>query len=216
MHLWKRSRKVPVLSPIEGYNLWAPSYGKVSNPIKTLSDQFIEKAMPDLERKSFLDCGCGTGKFCSMARKAGASFICGIDISPAMIKIAKANCQEAEYRCSDIAKLTLKKECYDVVLSALVIAHMQNVESVLIKLTETLKKGGHLIVTDFHPFLTAMNSKRTFKDERTGRLYEIRHYLHNLEAYFRVFDQLDMEVETFEEPQYNNQPAIFGVRARKK
>ncbi len=216
MRFWKRSHDVPLLAPVDGYNLWAHSYNSVSNPIKNLSDRFIETTMPDLKGKDFLDCGCGTGRFCSFARDAGAASITGIDISKAMIELARARCPTAEYFCEDIIRLNLREDSYDVALAALVIAHVQDLESVLLKLTAALRRGGYLVVTDFHPEQTASNAKRTFKEESTGKVFEIQHYLHTIERYRHLLAKANMRLEILEEPTYNNQSVIFGMRAIKK
>jgi malonyl-CoA O-methyltransferase len=215
MNWWKREN-IEILSPLDGYNRWASTYQQESNPIKNLSDQLVEKLLPDIAGKSFLDSGCGTGKFITYAQKNKASRIVGIDLSPAMIEICRKVCPEADLTCDDINKAMIETNSFDVVVTALMMAHLENIQPAIESLLGAVKKGGTFIITDFHPYLTLLQSKRTFVDSATGKKFEIKHHLHLFEEYFHFFSQMNMEVERFEEPVFNNTPVIFGIRARKK
>jgi len=193
------------LSPLEGYNKWATTYHREDNPIKNLSDEFIKSELPDLKGKSVLDAGCGTGKICMMAVEGGASLVKGIDLSPKMIGEAKKNCPAAEFECADLSKVTL--ELYDVVVCGLVLGHIDALEPVLKKLIDSLRPGGHIILTDFHPYQTARKAKRTFKSgEKT---FEVKHTLHTLDEYFSLLSPV--RIAQFKEPMFNGNPVIFGI-----
>jgi malonyl-CoA O-methyltransferase len=211
----KRKKKIKTLSPLEGYNRWAASYQKESNPIKDLSDHFIEKFLPGVTGKAVLDFGCGTGKFCAVAEAQHASRILGIDISPAMIEVAKRQSSKTEFKCEDISGLSIDQHSFDVVICALVMGHLEKLTPALEKLVNGLKPGGVFILTDFHPYLTLLQSKRTFFDVSSREYFEVRHYLHLFEEYFSVFSKHSMTVEVLEEPKFNDAPVIFGIRARK-
>ena len=126
MSWWKTKKETPVLSPLDGYNLWASTYSKESNPIKNLSDALVEKFLPELKGKTILDAGCGTGKFCSLAENQNAMKVVGIDLSQAMIDEAKSVCSKTEFRCLDISKATIEQSHYDVVLCVLVMGHLES------------------------------------------------------------------------------------------
>jgi malonyl-CoA O-methyltransferase len=213
---WLKAKKeVPVLTALEGYNLWASTYNNESNPIKNLSDNLVEKFLPDLTDKVVLDAGCGTGKFCRLAEKNKASKIVGIDLSPAMIKEALVNCRSAEFICSEISTAPITESHYDVIICALVLGHIADLNAALGNLLQGLKCGGSIIITDFHPFLTLARSKRTFKDKSSGKTYEVQHYLHMFTDYFECFRNYNVRIENFEEPLFQKSPVVFGVRAVK-
>jgi malonyl-CoA O-methyltransferase len=215
MNLFRRKKPPEVLSPLEGYNRWAASYARESNPIKNFSDQLITKYLPDLSRKSVLDIGCGTGKFCMLAESQAAASVHGIDLSPEMIQHAATACKYATLTAGDISSIALEPAKYDVVICSLVLAHIEVLDPTLEKILQSLTSNGVLALTDFHPFLTLSNSKRTFLDLSTGKKYEVQHYLHLFGEYFRIFHKQGMKVESFDEPLYNNTPAIFGIKAVK-
>lgn len=212
---WSATKIVKSLSPLEGYNLWAHTYNEESNPIKNLSDQMVEKFLPDLAGKNVLDAGCGSGKFCLIAEKNNASKILGIDLSPKMIELTRPHCLSSELRCDDISISPIEKNAYDVIICALVLGHIENLKPALSNLLTGLKKGGILIVTDFHPFLTLLKSKRTFKDTKSGETYEISHYLHLFEEYFKLFREYEAIVQELEEPLFNGSPVVFGMKVMK-
>ena len=210
-----KNKKVNVLSPLEGYNLWAKDYDNESNPVKSLSDETVIKLLPDLAGKSVLDAGCGPGKFCAYAENKKALHIVGIDQSPNMIEKARAACKIAEFICSDLRDAPIEKNSLDVIIAALVFGHIEDLPPVLEKLLHALKKGGVLIVSDFHPFLTLGQSKRTFRNPESGKIFEVRHYLHLFEEYFASFIKSQTVIEAFKEPLYKEIPVVFGIRVKK-
>lgn len=210
---WQKS--IPVLSPHEGYQRWAPHYSVESNPIKNLSNDTIQRFLPDLAGKSVLDAGCGAGYFCTIAQKARASRILGIDFSSHMLEEAKRNCPSGEFQRIDIANEAIQENDFDVVILALVLGHIQNINSTLSNLARVLRPGGTFILSDFHPSLTLKKAKRTFKDE-TGKLFEIQHHLHPLGEISETLLQSDVTLEELVEPVWNHEPVIYVIRAKKK
>jgi malonyl-CoA O-methyltransferase len=208
MSWWSRIKVLPVL---DGYNLWARTYHAESNPIKKMSDDFVAGQLPALKEKSVLDAGCGTGKFCVIAAEQGASFVKGIDLSPAMIEEAKKNCPTATFECADLAVATIETSRYDVIICGLVLGHIENTEPVLQKLSGALKTGGTMILTDFHPYQSMMKAKRTFKDTTSGKTFEVKHNIHKLDEYFTVLRNAGIGIKTFKEPLFEGKPVIFGI-----
>ena len=203
-----------MLSPREGYNRWAATYSKESNPIKNLSDKGILKLLPDVQNKIALDAGCGAGHFCKVLSDRGACKIIGVDFSSAMIETAKENCPTVEFRADDISIQFLEKESFDLIICALVLGHIIDIRPALENLAEALKKGGTLLISDFHPFLTLQHAKRTFKDA-SGGLFEIKHHLHLFQDIIQCLRQHHIVVETLEEPLWNDAPVIYVMKAKK-
>ena len=212
---WSNKKIVPLLSPREGYDRWAASYNTESNPIKNLSNELIGNLLPDVKNKSVLDAGCGTGYFCQWAHERNAAAITGIDFSPAMIELAKKNCPSAIFQCVDISSEPLMKEEFDIVIFALVLGHIQNIKPALGNLTAALKPGGTFVITDFHPYLTLRDAKRTFKDA-AGKLFEVQHYLHLFQDIIQTLHQNHMMLEILEEPVWNGEPVIYAIKAIKR
>lgn len=209
-------RKIKVLTPVEGYDRWAASYLVESNPIKTLSDELVERMLPPLTGKRVLDAGCGPGKYCLYAEKHNARTVSGIDLSAKMVEEARKTCRSANFTAGDLSELYLPDNSYDIVICALVLAHIQKLTPVLEKLIGAMDGGGTMVITDFHPFLTLMQAKRTFRDPSSGKQFEVRHYLHLFEEYLASFLAHGLTLEEWAEPEFNGTPAVFGVRVRKQ
>jgi len=209
------SRKTRKLNPLEGYNLWAQTYAKEANPIKKYSDELISTWLGDLKGKSVLDVGCGAGKFCQFARERGASKIVGTDLSPKMIDETKSHCPGAEFIVKDLSKETVSGQ-FDVVISALVLGHIANLDFALTNLTNNLVPDGVLLITDFHPFQTMKGAKRTFKDEKSNQNVEIEHHLHLFEKYFAILSKSNACIDELVEPKWKGEPVVFGMKIRKR
>src|SRR5687767_14651562 len=63
-------------------------------------DLAMEKLVP-FEGRTYLDVGCGSGRFCHAYARAGARHVLGVDFAPAMIEIADrlAKDFEVQDRC---------------------------------------------------------------------------------------------------------------------
>jgi malonyl-CoA O-methyltransferase len=207
---WPFKNPIPRVDPLEGYNLWASSYHHESNPIKKFSDQFILEHLPSIKGKTVLDAGCGAGKFCMKAEELKAKKIVGIDLSPEMISTSKKNCNYTEFITGDIASTNLAENEFDLVICALVLGHQETLNLSLAKLVKSLTANGLLLITDFHPYLTMNQSKRTFKGQ-DGKTYEIKHYLHHFEDYFECVKESNAMITSLKEPKYNESPVIFGM-----
>jgi malonyl-CoA O-methyltransferase len=202
------------LNPLEGYNLWARSYGNESNPIKNLSDELIKKWMVNVEGKSVLDAGCGVGKVCQLANVLRASQITGVDFSLPMVEEARKNCPKAEIKQLDLSTTKIKG-CYEYVICALVLGHIPNLDFALPNLLDNLAPEGILIITDFHPYLTLQGGRRTFTEKNSRKVFEVDHYLHLFEEYFKVIRASNADVMELAERLWQEQPAVFGMKIQK-
>jgi malonyl-CoA O-methyltransferase len=208
-------KTIPLLQPHEGYDLWAKTYSTESNPVKDASNDSIKKMLPSLKGLDILDAGCGAGYFCSIAEEGDAREITGLDFSAPMIEVAKKNCVRTKFIQGDISSIEFQPHSFDLVICALVVGHIQELNRALSNLTKPLKNGGLLLLSDFHPFLTITKKKRTFRDV-SGEVFEISHHLHLFQDYVNELAKLGMVVEELTESVWNGMPVVFSLKARKK
>lgn len=208
--LFQRKKK---LKPLDAYNLWARSYSNENNPIKNLSNNLIANWLNDAHDKTVLDAGCGAGELCKMALANGAQRITGVDFSEAMIKEAKKNLANFEFKCLDLAKEKIEGK-FDIVICALVLGHIHNLDFALTNLISNLSPNGSLLITDFHPFQSMKGAKRTFTDQRSKKMFEVEHYVHPLEEYFEIVKKTNALVAEWHEPKWQNEPVVFGMKIR--
>lgn len=95
----------------------------------------LEKLMPNLKGKTFLDVGCGSGLFSIAASALGAREVLGVDVDPECIAVSKKLVDEVykwdpkvrkdaiEFRTESILNENTKSQRYDIVYSWGVLHH---------------------------------------------------------------------------------------------
>jgi malonyl-CoA O-methyltransferase len=159
----------------EGYRLWAPTY-TAENAVSQLEATLVSEMTPPLAGLRLLDAGCGTGR---RLRACDAAVATGIDLSPEMIEIGRAELgPDARLLVGDLRALPLADAGFDIVWCRLVIGHLPECTKAYAELGRVTAPGGQAIVTDFHPAAHAAGHRRTFRDG--DAVHEVEHYVHAL------------------------------------
>ncbi|MBV4360421.1 arsenite methyltransferase [Pinibacter aurantiacus] len=102
-----------------------------------------------------IDLGSGAGNDCFVARKevGDSGKVIGIDFTPAMIDLARANADKlgynnVEFRQGDIEKMPVGGGIADVVVSNCVLNLVPNKDGVIKEIYRVLKTGGHFSISD--------------------------------------------------------------------
>ena len=102
-----------------------------------------------------LDLGSGAGfdAFLSAKKVGEKGKVIGVDMTPEMIKKAKANVikykyNNVEFKLGDIEKLPIEDNCIDVIISNCVINLAPNKDKVFQEAWRVLKKNGRIYVSD--------------------------------------------------------------------
>lgn len=79
-------------------------------PLRTYVEAHsVLKLVGDVTRQAWLDLACGTGAYTRELRRRGASRVLGVDLSPEMIRVARAAEHEqpsgVEYQVADVGAL---------------------------------------------------------------------------------------------------------------
>jgi SAM-dependent methyltransferase len=99
-------------------------------------------------RSSILEVGCGAGM--PTAKYLSTSHgVTGVDISPKMIDLARANVPSVHFIEADIMTADFPKENFDAIVSFYALSHIprQEHEALFYRLADWLKPGGLLLVT---------------------------------------------------------------------
>jgi SAM-dependent methyltransferase len=109
---------------------------------------YILKKVPRQCEKA-LEIGCGTGAFTRLLSKRARSVV-AVDLSPQMIRLARSRSvgyQNIEYVLGDITRLSLPEASYDCIVTIAALHHLP-LEATLVKIRNTLRHGGVLILQD--------------------------------------------------------------------
>ena len=123
------------------------------------------EALKELELNDtikILDVGCGTGYLAEKAaRELNNGLVCGVDVSPEMVKIAQRrvkHMQNVEVTVAEAEKLPYSKGMFDRVVSTLALHHFFDAQSVVKEMARVVKKDGRIIMGDVQiPPLRLMN-----------------------------------------------------------
>ena len=113
---------------------------------------FLMRHFP-LNCEQALEVGCGKGEFSRrLAKSAGR--VLALDLSPEMIRIARANSQHLpniEYQIADVMLYDWPSEHFDCIATIATLHHLP-LREVLLKMKDALKPGGVLLILDlFEP-----------------------------------------------------------------
>jgi malonyl-CoA O-methyltransferase len=151
----------------EAYRRWAPNYSD-ETAISALDEEFAKEMLSGLSRGRLLDVGCGIGR-----RIEGVPDAIGMDVSPEMVSMAKAN----NLIVGDVRDIPFASNSFDMVWCRLVLGHVKELAVAYRELHRVCKPGGFVFTTDFHKDAVRAGHRRTGTDE-DGNTFEIEHYVH--------------------------------------
>jgi ubiquinone/menaquinone biosynthesis C-methylase UbiE len=173
---------------VEAYDLWAESYdAQPGNLMLDLDEQLFSKLISGIgiDNKDVADIGCGTGRHWPRLLKGHPLGLTGFDVSPGMLEKLKLKFPQAEvHTITDNSFLTVKDAAFDVVVSTLTVAHIEDIEEALEAWCRILRPNSDIIITDFHPDALAFGGKRTFKHE--NKQVAVRNFVHPLSLIKKV------------------------------
>ncbi len=112
------------------------------------NEKIIEKILDNAGVKAnadILDVACGTGVLFPDYTKRNADSITAIDISPEMVKIAKAKYPEIEIICDDAEIYRFSKK-FDVIMIYNAFPHFPNPELLIRNLAKATKTNGRISI----------------------------------------------------------------------
>jgi malonyl-CoA O-methyltransferase len=217
---------------VEGYDIWASTYDGEHNPLIALEENITLDIIGDVRGQRVLDVGCGTGRYCESLAKRGASVV-GIDPSSKMLEYAKKkitpDCR-FELHLGRIEDTRFPGNHFNVVLFALTLGHVLEMEPVIREVSRIIKSKGRLIVSNLHPYWPISGHDYAEFFDGSGQEYRIPEYIHLFEEYWNLFRKFKFDVEDIKEPRiddelikgfpnlikYKGVPLALILRARKE
>ncbi len=133
----------------DGYLSWAESYDQPGNQLIDLEQPIVREILAGLDVGVVaLDVACGTGRHTAYLASLGHSII-AVDSSPDMLAVARARVPAGEFHCADLHDLPVGESSVDVLVCALALMHVPDLDVAFAEFVRVLKPGGHLVISDW-------------------------------------------------------------------
>jgi malonyl-CoA O-methyltransferase len=135
------------------YNRWSLTYDVQENMTRDLDAAVLPHIVPDLAGRRVVEAGCGTGKNSNwLAARCRA--LVALDFSEGMMALArrKVTADNVTWaRCDLNRPWPLAGETADLVIFNLVLEHIEALEPVFSEAGRTLRVGGQMVLSEYHP-----------------------------------------------------------------
>jgi SAM-dependent methyltransferase len=189
---------VDAIPTTEGYGSWAEFYDEPGNELLELEEPIVQEIIDGLPAGVALDAACGTGRHSAYLASRGHSVI-GVDSSPAMLERARAKVPGGEFHMADLHDLPWPDGHVDLVVCALALMHVPQIEPVLAEFARVLRPGGSLVISDWRPLI----GRRGFpvvKERPDGTLGYMPTWSRRTSEYLAAALPLGLHVRRCEEP----------------
>ena len=223
--------------PAEAYDLWSASYdAQPDNLMLALDEVMFGRLLgnTDIQNKAVADIGCGTGRHWNKLFENNPLSLTGFDVSEGMLARLKEKYPQANvYRITDDQFRNAPGAPYDVIVSTLTMAHIEDIHKALNAWCKLLKPKAEIIITDFHPKMLAFGGKRTFS--YNNQKMAVRNYVYHTHTIKNILQENGFTVMAEEEfsidetmkhyyekqnalpvyEQYKGFPVIYGIHLKR-
>jgi ubiquinone/menaquinone biosynthesis C-methylase UbiE len=162
------------------YNNWASQYDTNENKTRDLEAKALREILSNVNFKSCLEIGCGTGKNTEWLLKR-ADEITAVDLSEEMLSKAKEKIpsEKVDFLIADInSEWNFTNKSFDLVSFSLVLEHIEHLEPIFREVSKKLNQGGRVYIGELHPFKQYTGSKARFETE--AGLHIVQCYNHHI------------------------------------
>jgi len=192
---------------VEAYDLWSENYDSQPGNLMLDLDEILFSNLldtVDLKGKHVADIGCGTGRHWAKILNKLPESLTGFDVSPGMLNKLNEKFPAAKTQViTDNNFQAIEDGTFDVIISTLTVAHVENIEEALESWCRILKHTGDIIITDFHPDALSFGGKRTFRHHKTQ--IAVKNFVHSTIAIKRLLSRNDFYVVNEEERKIDEQ-----------
>ncbi len=162
----------PVVLPTrEGYDRWAEIYDGEGNPLISLEEPEVERALGPVEGLDVVDVGCGTGRH-ALALDARGARVTAVDFSEGMLARARQKAgpgSRIRFVQHDLARpLPVPDGSFDRVVCGLVVDHIRELAPFFRELRRVCVPQGFAVVSVMHPAMMLRGVQARFVDPVTG------------------------------------------------
>ncbi len=191
------------ISTRDGYDSWAPSYDEQLNQLLEIEQPIVREIVDGLPTGVALDAACGTGRHAVYLASLGHTVI-GVDSSPRMLARAREKVPQGQFHEADLEELPLADDSVDLVVCAIALVHLAEIEGPFREFARVLRPGGHLVVSDQRGLIGDIITPVVFDGpeygDAEGELGYLPAYAHPTSEYLAAALPLGFQVLRCEEP----------------
>jgi malonyl-CoA O-methyltransferase len=205
-----------VIPAATAYSLWAETYDGDPNPLLALEERIIEALFAPLDGRGMfaLDVACGTGRWLLKVLHRGVQFGVGLDLSSEMLAQAQGKGGiKDKLILADCAAMPIASHCSDLAVCSFAVGYIADLSRFAAELSRTVRGGGHLFVSDFHPSGHLRGWKRTFRHRET--VLEISSFRYSIPEICCAFEAEDFELLNQVEPCFGEEERHIFKQAGK-
>jgi 2-polyprenyl-3-methyl-5-hydroxy-6-metoxy-1,4-benzoquinol methylase len=200
-----------------GYDRWAASYDDDANPLPILEGTLVEQLLGEVRGLDVLDLGCGTGRHAISMASRGAR-LTAVDFSDRMLERAKQRRGGANiiFQICDLTKsLPFAAATFDLVLSALVLDHIADLDRFFHEVRQLCRPSGFVVVSTVHPAMLLRGVQARFRDPENGSEIRPKSYPHQMSDYVMAATRAGFVFDHLSEHSVGEELANRIERARK-
>ena len=206
------TRTVRPSRPTTGPRWRAPWWGSRDEPIASQQAQLeadaFARLLPAVEGSRVLVLGCGDGRGARILLERGADEVVAVEAGLAPLARRDAFHHPTLRRLAcDPMRLPFSTATFDVVVARRCLSRLPDLDAVLEELAAVLRPGGHLVVTDPHPFVL-LGSPRASRPQGSPSAHLPSDFLDG-------FGRWGLGLEALEEPRWAGSPRVMALRARR-
>ncbi|MGI8723562.1 MAG: class I SAM-dependent methyltransferase [Geodermatophilaceae bacterium] len=186
----------------DGYRGWAPFYDSPGNQLVDIEQPIVQQILADFPVGVALDAACGTGRHAAYLAELGHQVI-AVDSSPEMLAVARNKLPSLEFHEADLHQLPVPDQAVDVVVCALALTHVPDLECVLAEFARVLRPGGHLVISDSRGVIDGVGLPMLATDAEDRWVY-MPVWQRRASQYLAAALPLGFEVRRCEEPRRPN------------
>jgi len=205
-------RTLPEAKVAGGYAGWALSYDDPGNDTIALEEPAVRALLDELPSGPVLDAACGTGRHTAYLLQAGRTVI-GVDSSPEMLARAQSKLPGADLREGSLDALPFPDGCVTGAVCALALSHLPSLGPAVSELARVLSPGGRVVISNPHPFATALLGWRAVYVDEDGIRTMIPEHAHMPGDYVRAFAEAGLAVRRCLEPALTDEDARARAKA---
>ncbi|MEZ5056068.1 MAG: class I SAM-dependent methyltransferase [Saprospiraceae bacterium] len=163
----------------KSYNEWSAIYDGNENKTRDLDQMITRRELDPINFTRVLETGCGTGKNTLYLVNRSAD-VTALDFSEGMLAMAKAKKELSgvNFLQRDLLKdWEVGENQFDLVTCNLVLEHIEDLNPFFKKANKAMVSGGHLFISELHPFRQYKGSKAKYGSGEEEKELEV--YIHH-------------------------------------